>query len=145
MRRLLQRRRRGLMKSNRPASVAPEAAAYHGVLPEGRWCEGVSEGFARCAVAVPKAWTTKELVPAAVVMFTDVGVKAEVEIMLSLLTALKVTEPVKPLTGVMVKVSPDEVAPGSTDTPAFAFTQGVMTKSALLPETKSTDAYDPFG
>jgi hypothetical protein len=65
----------------------------------------------------------------------------------SLLVAVRLIEPVNPLTGVIVKMTPEAVAPGCTvvDAPQVA---GAKEKSGLpeeADETMSTDASGPFG
>ena len=80
----------------------------------------------------------KEVVtPVAEVMLTGVTENEGVKAPRLLLTAVRVTAPVNPLAGVMVKVMPVEVAPEATVT---APVQGVREKSFWVAETKSTDA-----
>jgi hypothetical protein len=119
------------------ARVAPEPAAYQGALPDG-WCwKGVSAGWVSRAV-VWEALTMNEVVtPAAEVMLTGVTENEGVKEPRLFMTAVMVTAPVNPLTGVMVKVTPVEVAPEATVTLPV---QGVMEKSFWVAETKSTEA-----
>src|SRR5258708_11025535 len=133
-----QRRRRGIVSRSMQARVAPEPAAYQGVLPEG-WCwKGVSPGWINCAVVVWEALTMNEVVtPVVEVTLTGVTENEGVKEPRLLLTAVMVTAPVNPLTGVMVKVTPVEVAPEATVTLPV---QGVMEKSFWVVETKSTEA-----
>jgi len=120
------------------ARVAPEPAAYQGVLPDG-WCwKGVSPGLTNCAVVVWEALTMNEVVtPVAEVMLTEVIENEGVKEPRLLLIAVMVTAPVNPLTEVMVKATPVEVAPEATVTLPV---QGVMEKSFWVAETKSTEA-----
>src|SRR5258708_24113561 len=54
-----QRRRRGIVSRSMQARVAPEPAAYQGVLPEG-WCwEGVRRGWVKCGGVVWEGLTVK--------------------------------------------------------------------------------------
>jgi hypothetical protein len=119
------------------ARVAPEPAAYQGVLLEG-WCwKGERLGGVKCAV-VWEALTMNEVVtPVAEVMLTGVTENEGVKAPRLLLTAVRVTAPVNPLTGVMVKVTPVEVEPEAT---VMLPVQGVMEKSFWVAETKSTEA-----
>jgi hypothetical protein len=96
-------------------------------------------------VVVWKALTTKEVVPAADVIETGDTEKEVVAIIPSLLVAVRVTGPVKPLAGVMVKVMPAEVPPGATVTAVADPVHGPREKSGLVAETMSTDASGPFG
>jgi hypothetical protein len=64
--------------------------------------------------------------PAVEVMLTGVTENEGVNAPRLLLTAVMVTEPVNPLTGVMVNATPVEVAPDATVTVPV---QGVMEKS----------------
>jgi hypothetical protein len=92
------------------------------------------------------ARTTKDVVtPAEEVMLTGETEKDGVAVIPSLLVAVRVTEPVKPLVGVIVRVMPVEVAPGCTVTAVVAPVHGVREKSAEVEETMSTDASGPFG
>src|SRR5882757_4183929 len=79
----------------------------------------------------------KEVVPAAEVILTGVTENEGVKAPRLLLTAVMVTAPVNPLTGVMVKTTPVEVAPEATVTLPV---QGVMEKSFWVAETKSREA-----
>src|SRR5258707_1789570 len=133
-----QRRRRGSVSRSMQASVAPEPAAYQGALPDG-WCwNGVSPGWTNCAVVVWEALTMNEVVtPVAEVMLTGVTENEGVTAPRLWRTAVMVTAPVNPLTGVMVKTTPVEVAPAATATLPV---QGVMEKSFWVEETKSMEA-----
>ena len=59
-----QRRRRGTVRRIRHASVAPDPAAYHGVLPTGRWLAGDFSSFNAPVVVDSVAVRTKEVVTA---------------------------------------------------------------------------------
>ena len=75
--------------------------------------------------------------PVVEVMLTGVTEKDGVKEPRLLLTAVMVTAPVKPLTGVRVKTTTLEVAPDATVTLPV---HGVMEKSFCVLETKSTEA-----
>jgi hypothetical protein len=93
-----------------------------------------------------KALTTKEVVtPELVVIETGDTENEVVAVIASLLVAMRVTDPVKPLAGVMVKVIPVEVPPGATETAVADPVHGPKEKSGFFAETMSTDASDPFG
>ena len=97
-------------------------------------------------VVVWKALTTNEVVtPEAVVIETGDTENEVVPVIPSLLVAVRVTEPVKPLAGVTVKVMPADVPPGATVTAVVDPVHGPREKSGLVAETMSTDASVPFG
>ena len=131
-----QRRRRGKVNNSTQARVAPDPAAYHGVLPNGVRC-----GALRAAEFVTKAFMTKEVVaPAVELITTGVTVKEVVALIGLLGVAIRLTDPVNPLTGVMVKVVPEEAPPGTAVVDAV---QGVREKSFCEEETISTEARVP--
>lgn len=135
-----QRRRRGTVSRTMQARVAPEPAMYQGVWPEGGWLEwGLADD---AVVEVVKAWTTKEVATPAELMVTGETENEVVALAESLLVAVRVTAPVNPLTGLIVKVTPGAVAPGKT---VVVPTQGVIEKSGFVADTISTEARDPLG
>jgi hypothetical protein len=89
--------------------------------------------------------TTNEVVtPAEVVILTGDTEKLVVAAIPSALVTVRLTCPVNPLKGVIVKVCPAAVAPACTV--AFAPQVGAeMEKSGIVLETTSTDAIAPFG
>ncbi len=88
-----------------------------------------------------EALKTKEVVtPVAEVIVTGESEKVVVASAELLLVAIMLTEPVNPLNGVTVKVTPEAVAFGATLTDPV---QGVMEKSAVVVETTSTEASVP--
>lgn len=96
------------------------------------------------AAVVTEALTIKEVVtPLAEVMFTGVTENEGVKLPELLLVAVMATAPVNPVTGVMVKVTPVEVAPAFTVTLAEQAVPEVRVKSFWLAETKSTEAKVP--
>jgi hypothetical protein len=90
--------------------------------------------------------TTNEVVtPAEVVRLTGDTEKVGVAAIPSALVKVKLTIPLNPLTGVIVKVTPEAVAPGCTVVIAPQVA-GAKEKSGLPEEeTISTDAIGPFG
>jgi hypothetical protein len=97
-------------------------------------------------VVVWKAFTTKEVVTAPDVIETgETGEKEVVAAIPSLFVAMRLTEPVNPLAGVIVKVMPVAVAPGCTVTAVADPVHGPREKSGFLLETMSSDASWPFG
>jgi hypothetical protein len=91
---------------------------------------------------VTKAVTTNEVVTAPLVEVMEIGVtvKEVVALMTLLGLAIRLTDPVNPLTGVMVKVIPEEVPPGRALVDAV---QGPTEKSGWVVETMSTEANVP--
>jgi hypothetical protein len=140
-RRAPHRRRRGTVRRIIPANVAPEPAAYHGAPPSGLECGAVA------AELVTKAVTTNEVVTAPLVEVMEIGVtvKEVVALMTLLGLAIRLTDPVNPLTGVMVKVIPEEVPPGRAlvDAVQGLGAGAVIVKSGCVVETMSTDARAP--
>ena len=123
--------------------------SYHGILPAGPRPVGLSPGRTDLAAVVgAEATTTNEVVtPAEVVIETGDTEKLGVATIPSLFVAVRLTEPVNPLTGVMVKVTPAAVAPGCTVVVAPQVA-GAKEKSGLpevVEETISTEAIGPFG
>ena len=95
----------------------------------------------RAAEFVTKAFMTKEVVaPAVELITTGVTVKEVVALIGLLGVAIRLTDPVNPLTGVMVKVVPEEAPPGTAVVDAV---QGVREKSFCEEETISTEARVP--
>ena len=131
-----QRRRRGKVINNMQARVAPDPTAYHGVLLAGVEC-----GALTAAVVFTYAVMTKEVVtPAVELITTGVTVKEVVALIGLLGVAIRLIDPVNPLTGVRVKVVPGETPPGSAVVDAV---QGVREKSFCVLETMSTEASVP--
>ena len=119
----------------------PEPAIYHGVLGD--------FGFAALSLCWPvavvelvtKACSTRLVVALPVELIVTVaGVNEKLDVTEAVVVAVKVTVPVKPLTGATVKTIPGAEPPETADALAV---HGVKRKSGAVPETTSVEM-DPL-
>lgn len=128
-------RLRGTIINTRQASVAPDPAAYHGVLPSDEWLNGAAIFLRLPLVVVTLAVRTNEVVAElAELITTGLTEKEYPNSSPESELAERLTEPVKPSVGVTVRTTGEAAAPLATLVVAV---QGVNEKSGDVVETTS--------